>query len=461
MRSSAGSASASRRFQLPTNHLVDMGASPRMACTGGAVVIGAGVSGCACAATLARCGVRVILVSAALDSVGQPAYGPVVSFGVDGWNKTREVFGALPRPLRDAWLDAGMGSVDGVPVVCVDRRKLSIETKRALECFPGLELRQGLVNAIEPDPGCDPGLGQAGLMPFHIRVASVFGESYGADVVVVAVGLSLDGQVSTGKAVSRGGRYGETASDGLYRSLVEHGAHFEPAEVTVGSCFLGSDLLRADVVTGLRKGWCGGDGKGGLATTKIRALRELLSESTAGPEDRPVWPDEYPCSPHWETSLKVDVVVTQEWEASRRLVLAPDGVATGEVYAPAGSRDAGTRLASRGPLWGEPGWRTASRLEHKVRGVSVVNLDTSGRLLGEAGAASAIWVSGRAGGAKSYLESLASGVRTARSVVRHMNAGGRGMRSRRPPRGGGRPAARVDSTGRFASERPGLLEPES
>ena len=42
------------------------------------IVVGAGVSGTACAAALAGFGTRVIIVNSALDVVGLPAYGPAV-----------------------------------------------------------------------------------------------------------------------------------------------------------------------------------------------------------------------------------------------------------------------------------------------------------------------------------------------------------------------------------------------
>ena len=54
----------------------------------------------------------------------------------------------LPLPLRRAWLSSAAVPESGVPVLVVDRRAVSIETKRALERTPGLKFRQGLVTDL-------------------------------------------------------------------------------------------------------------------------------------------------------------------------------------------------------------------------------------------------------------------------------------------------------------------------
>ena len=71
----------------------------------------------------------------------------------------------------------------------------------------------------------------------------------------------------------------------------------------------------------------------------------------------------------------------------------------------------------------------ASRLGHTVTGLVVKNLSAGGRVMtdgksdgerdGERGEerSLSIWVTGRAGGATNYLESLVSGVRVARDVM--------------------------------------------
>jgi len=140
------------------------------------VVVGAGVSGCACAATLAANGADVTVVNSALDSVGQPGYGPVVSVRSGGWEHAAGVIYSLPPALRDVWLDASSGIGLDAPFFFVDRRMLSVETKRRLERLPGLKFRQALVTEVglcteeaQPTP---PG----GRPRAKMYVGTVFGE---------------------------------------------------------------------------------------------------------------------------------------------------------------------------------------------------------------------------------------------------------------------------------------------
>ena len=65
----------------------------------------------------------------------------------------------------------------------------------------------------------------------------------------------------------------------------------------------------------------------------------------------------------------------------------------------------------------------ASRLGHSARGLVVCNLDDDGRLLADGVASVPIRVTGRAGGAGGYIESLLSGVRTGSAVSRILRLG--------------------------------------
>ncbi len=194
------------------------GASPSV------VVVGAGVSGCACAAVLACKGVRVTVLNSVLDAVGLPGYGPELVVGSGGWAEIGETMAALPAALRGAWLDAASVPDDGAPLLTVDRRAVSIETKRALERIPGLQFRQGLVTDLrvlpaESERSGDPGHGR-------VAVETVFGEVIEADAVVLAVGLGLGGHVTVGADVLPGGRYGEIPADGLRKALEAMGVSF-------------------------------------------------------------------------------------------------------------------------------------------------------------------------------------------------------------------------------------------
>jgi Glucose inhibited division protein A len=389
-----------------------------------AVVVGAGVSGCACAATLASRGVRVTLVNSALDSVGQPGYGPVVMGRAGGWSEIRSVLERLPAPLRDAWLSASVAPCDGGPLFCADGRMLSIETKRALESVPGLEFRQGLVNDVKLQPDGDeaPRAGREGSP--CVAVETVFGERIETAALIVAVGLGLGGRVSVGSDTLPGGRYGETAAEGLFAALQRLGAIYREAVITVGPRYL--------------RGGFGGAGMGEIAATVcdgidsgdrrrvdgVRSLANVLWNGAEGPQP---WPAEYPPSPHWTEGLAArEVVLGKTHEGEMGVVLAPDGVATGEVYLVSrGVTGANRHRAESGGTKHE-GHLMASRLEHETRGVMVTNLGPGGRLISDGDGPLPVWVTGRAGGAEGYLESLAAGVRTAVDVAAALDGHGPG-----------------------------------
>jgi len=100
--------------------------------------------------------------------------------------------------------------------------------------------------------------------------------------------------------------------------------------------------------------------------------------------------------------------------------LSPDGAALGEIHrysSPRGS--AGIEENDRPDEVGEDlaGLTVATRLGHTVTGGVVTNTEQAGRLVVRRCPGLPVWVCGRAGGATDYLDSLASGVRTAREVA--------------------------------------------
>jgi Glucose inhibited division protein A len=250
------------------------------------LVVGAGVSGCACAAALASAGFRVTLMNSAMDRVGLPAYGPDLLGEDGGWERLNQVLDLLPASLRMVWLQAAMRPTQGEPVLNIDRRRVSIETKRVLERLPGLQFRQGFVTDLRlvpaqptrlerqarpdlsghPDsgaasppearldsrsdlegaqPGSPGGSPSTDLRPAADRlpgvraeVETIFGEVFEADAVVLAVGLSLGstivGSGDPPSGVASSGRYGEPASDGLRAALDTLGVEFRVTALEVG-----------------------------------------------------------------------------------------------------------------------------------------------------------------------------------------------------------------------------------
>ena len=510
------------------------------------IVVGAGVSGCACAATLAQAGIRVLIVSSCLDVVGMPGQGPAVAAPSVGWEEIENVFSELPAPLAVAWLEAASFPEDDRPLLIVDRRAVSIETKRLLEAMPGLQFRQGLIVDVRSRiPGGSSqraaGDSEAGVAAdsAHVEVETAFGEVLRAKAVVLAVGLGLGGLLQIGEQEMPGGRYGEVPADDLRVVLERAGVALRELEAHVGprygsrsdrvqgairaeeatrtgagqgppsrgeaplnscedsvSACAGPRLLRLrDVLDGL----FGGEGPiardltlsyrghGEERPGPARMARLLLRSSTEG-GDRLAsrsalvgnWPVGAPPAPHKSERFRPSVAVMQTSEdcaetsgslgpggirlrgqadpkgaeatPSYASLLLPDGVATLEFYEPAEcahdelADPGGTARSGIGRMVrprqassleaGVPD--AASRLGYVVR-ASVLAQPTEGRIR-ELGAT---WASGQIAGASNYLESLHSGVQTARRVMDHLHPQGTGANE---SLSGGAPASEPESS---------------
>jgi hypothetical protein len=399
-----------------------------------ALIVGAGVSGCACGATLAARGVGVTVLSSALDNVGHPAFGPELVGGRNGWSAIAEVLEALPRELRDVWVEAALAS-DEAPFVSVDRRMLGVESKRVLEGMRGLEFRQGVANDLRVVVASERGAGRGERM---LAVETAFGEVFEAGAVVVGVGLSLGGRVTVGENEMVGGRYGEACSDGLRAALEKLGAKFAERAIEVGPRF--AEMAALAERAGAPSGGPGRVAPGGPAPQEVVLdvpLRRLREGGLSGPvQGRAIgdlamgeanviasWPEDYPQSPYGVEELwGTRAVVARTSDGSQRLLILPDGLATGEV-----ALGTGWEGAARGEArsQGQPAvGLMASRLGYLVRGLSVCNLERNGRVAAEDGASLPVWVIGRAGGADGYLESLSSGVRAGVEIARVLGLGG-------------------------------------
>jgi hypothetical protein len=369
------------------------------------VVVGAGVSGCACAAVLAEMGQRVTVVNPALDHVGEPCFGPLV--GGVGRLAALEVLEGLPSGLREAWLGSALVSAKE-SLLTIDRRMVSVETKRALEQMPGLEFRQGLVTGLYVDDGragaADDGNGV-------LRVETVFGEELSADAVVVAVGLGLVCGATGGRAAVVGRHTGQgTTGEGLTVALQAMGAEFALGETGAGPSFGGSRSDTGDV-------WLGK-----LSGTVTREDGEPVGELVSVGLERMMkgkvdWPTEYPPSPYRAEELWRRYAVAERLaDGALRAVLVPDGLATGEMALAVGYGRA-ERCNDEAP---GPERLVVSRPSSWSSGLVVMNTDLAGRFAPVVKNGLGLWVTGRAAGASEYLESLRAGARTGEAVARFL-----------------------------------------
>jgi len=314
------------------------------------LVVGAGVSGCACGATVAsalgRRGVRVVLMNSALDSVCLPSLGPELCAGEDAWERVADCLYRLPAPLRDAWLDACLVAEEVEQVVSVDRRVVSVEGKRALECIEGLHFRQGLVVDLGVRSAPAPATKDGAAWTFWVETA--FGEVLEAEIVVLAPGLSLGGQAQLGCTTLVGGRYGETPSSGLREALERLGAEWREVEVDVGPRFDGKTIpAAANEPDGPKdeEPWLsrGSGWTAGMARPRSMPLRTVRARGLPRREDQGLfppqmdiggaagdsarseaerheaegWPAGYPPCPQWSHGVTGQSfwVVRQSWPA--------------------------------------------------------------------------------------------------------------------------------------------------
>jgi len=395
-------------------------------------VVGAGVSGCACALAAAEAGVSVLLVNSALDSVGSPAYGPAVwtdprigeleegalavrpspsePLETLGRSDTHETSESIKMPAHEpirpaealaaaapglarAWSRHSRLPADGSPVLLVDRRSVSLETKWRLENEPLVQLRQAVVTSV------------TSRSDGTVLVESAFGEELEVDVVVLAVGLGLGGTVLVGTQEFPGGRYGEVAADRLFESLAAQGVAFREKKVAVGArlaCRSGALDLRL----------LAGNGRV-VALTLYEADGELSpNEECLSSGDRGILPP----SPYEDPirrspgAVLVDGLQTDGALGPEGVWLAPDGIVTGEWYLDPGVADATTRSIASAEGW----WIAEPR--HSVRGNVIAGDRSGGRCPREI--LDGVWIVGQAAGAEGYLESLESGWRLGRDLGR-------------------------------------------
>ena len=286
------------------------------------IVVGAGVSGCACASALAVGGARVMVVSSALDVVGLPGHGPAVAPASGQWREIVQVLSSLPEALCSAWLNAASILEDGIPLLIVDRRAVSIETKRALELIPGLQFRQGLVTDVRVIDS--PGRGG----PVGVEIETVFGEILAAPLVVLATGLAMGGVMRIGEQEMAGGQYGEVPATALEAALREAGVSFRETEVSVGARY-GADsrfvtealaaagdqqlVAHAVPIRSLLRGSAGAAAEeaGEPLRTIVRCFADCMARVDEM-EPAGLWPADFPPSPHWTESSEPVVAVISD-----------------------------------------------------------------------------------------------------------------------------------------------------
>lgn len=375
---------------------------------GRVVVVGGGVSGCACALGLAAAGRSVLIVSSSLDSLGMPEYGPDLFGAAVSWREARDFACGLYPSLRRIWLREAMVS-DGVALAeeegrcrfSVDRRRVGLEVKWLLENVALAEMRQGVVVDVRKE-------GEGGREKGAVAVETAFGEVFAGEACVLAVGLGLGRTVVVGGAEPAGEAFGEVAGDRLRESLIAQGVGLRGAVREVGTWYSvegaeeeeGRDFGRAVTEETRTVGSLAykrvGDVVGEAVGEEAKGWRRILEEEERGAlaeaEKRAEGHEGEPASPGGGSRLCVGKGRGEEGRT-----LLPDGTATREWY----------REGS-----GTEGGRIPTRPAYTVRADVVTGAGEGGSLDREG----RLWAVGRVAGAQSYAESLKSGLFCSRAL---------------------------------------------
>jgi tRNA uridine 5-carboxymethylaminomethyl modification enzyme len=180
----------------------------------GCVVVGGGHAGTEAALAAARLGVRTLLLTQNLETLGQMSCNPAIG-GIGKGHLTKEIDalgGAMARAIDRAGihfriLNASKGPAVRATRAQADRLLYKRAIREILDAEPNLTLLQQTVDDLVLDGTRVRGVvTQAGM-----RIA--------ADTVVLTVGTFLDGKIHVGQVSYSGGRAGDPAALGLARTL--------------------------------------------------------------------------------------------------------------------------------------------------------------------------------------------------------------------------------------------------
>jgi tRNA uridine 5-carboxymethylaminomethyl modification enzyme len=182
------------------------------------IVMGGGHAGCEAAHASARMGMRTLLLTMNLDTIGKMSCNPAVG-GIAKGHIVREIdaLGGLMGKVIDVtgiqyrMLNLTKGPAVWAPRAQADKMAYQLEIKWRLENTPNLDIKQGTIEdlLIEDD---------------QIKgVATKEGIIYYSPTLVISSGTFMRGLLHIGETNYSGGRAGDQPAVGLSASLEKHG----------------------------------------------------------------------------------------------------------------------------------------------------------------------------------------------------------------------------------------------
>ncbi|HBG46655.1 MAG TPA: tRNA uridine-5-carboxymethylaminomethyl(34) synthesis enzyme MnmG [Deltaproteobacteria bacterium] len=198
------------------------------------IVVGAGHAGCEAALAAARMGLRTLVLTMNLDTIGQMSCNPAIG-GIAKGHLVKEIDalgGEMARAIDDTaiqmrTLNDSKGPAVRATRAQADRSLYRQRMKRALESTPGLHLRQGVAESIMTVTGADGSQQVTGA-----RLTT--GEEFSARAVIITAGTFLMGLIHIGLSSFPGGRAGDQSATHLSGSLSSLGLKL--GRLKTGTC---------------------------------------------------------------------------------------------------------------------------------------------------------------------------------------------------------------------------------
>ncbi len=200
------------------------------------IVIGGGHAGCEAAHAAAQMGCRTLLLTIDLDKLGHMSCNPSIGGPAKG-HLVREIdaMGGLIGRITDRsfiqirTLNESKGpAVQSLRAQC-DKRLYAQLMKATLESVPNLDLRQAMVERIEPMQQAtgnrqdDVAAQGSATAPYAFCIYTHTGFTYHARALVLTTGTFLRGRAITGQAQWGAGRAGEAPAIALGEDLASLG----------------------------------------------------------------------------------------------------------------------------------------------------------------------------------------------------------------------------------------------
>jgi len=192
------------------------------------IVVGAGHAGCEAAAIAAVMGVKVLLVTMNLQTIGQMSCNPAMG-GIGKGQIVREIdaLGGFSGIVSDnsaiqfRMLNRSKGPAMWSPRTQNDRMLFAAEWRKILESQPNIDFWQDTVKELIIDGNVVKGVKTSMGMEIHSKA------------VVLTNGTFLNGIIHIGEKKFGGGRMAEKASQGITEQLIDLG--FESGRMKTGT----------------------------------------------------------------------------------------------------------------------------------------------------------------------------------------------------------------------------------